>query len=480
MKPAAFLPLAILAAVLWRPAVGGNFEGVRRLIAEEVASGSVPSAAVSVVQEGRIVWEEAFGLADIDRQVAATPSTPYYLASVTKTLTGSVLASLAERGVIELDRPINAYLGPAKVRSPLWNAEEATVRRVANHLSGLTTYNRDCAPSDHGCAIGDTIRDYGILVRPPGRDFDYSNLGYGILGEVVARASNRGFGEVLRRDIFKPLRMNECGLAGDRAVRDAAIRYNSRTRAKTPMELRSTTPGASGAFCSVHDLAVFSAFVLASQSDALLSVAVPAGQGQRYSMGWWIEDDFFGYESLFGSGGTTDASATVRLIPSEHVAAVAVANTGTNLTMKAVEEAIAEVVPGIAERRAHQVAPAAAPTRSRPPAGALAGIWAGAIVTPHGSRTMRLAVSTSGEVEAAIGDGPLRPFTRGGAGPTRIYGVMTGDLRVEELPNASYDLAVGVESAGERLVGFVTSQARPGMRAPALSYWVDLRKSSKH
>src|SRR5690349_9875088 len=110
MKSVALLPFAVLGVVLWTPDVAGDFDGVRRLITEQVAAGSVPSAAVSVVRDGHILWEEAFGLADVDRHLPATSSTPYYLASVTKSLTGVALMQLASRKLVDFDRPVNTYL----------------------------------------------------------------------------------------------------------------------------------------------------------------------------------------------------------------------------------------------------------------------------------------------------------------------------------------------------------------------------------
>ena len=473
---AATLAIAAAAAVPFAQAPG--FSAVRSLITARLQTESIPSVAVAVVRDGRIIWEEAFGFADQERRILATPRTPYYVASITKTFTGAALTLLAERGRLDLDRPVNSYLGRAKVHSPLWNASEATVRRMANHMAGLTTYDRDCRSGQRDCSMEATIERYAILVHPPGRDFDYSNLDYGILGDVVARISGQRYSDFLRNEIFRPPGMTGCALAGDRALMESAVRYDSRTHAKTPDRV-STTPGASGAFCSVHDLALWSNSVMTSRIEAIRSTAVPAGQGQRYSMGWWIQDDFYGFQSVGGSGGTTYASAAIRIIPSEHVAVAALANTGTNLADQAVEEALAELVPQIGERR--RLAAAASmsnsPPRARPaPADVLIGTWSGVIATPKGNRTLTLVVSASGQVDATVGTGERLPFARGAAVRSRVFGRLAGDLRIDEAPAQAYDVDLGLELVGERLVGSATIQARPGKTSPALSYWVDLTK----
>jgi CubicO group peptidase (beta-lactamase class C family) len=164
-----------------------------------------------------------------------------------------------EHGRIDLDRPVNAYLGVAKVHSTVWDANEATVRRIASHTAGLTTYDRECAPHDLGCSMDDTIRHYAVMVRPPGRDFDYSNLDYGIVGEVVARVSGRSFPMFLRDAIFRPLGMSTCTLSA----------------------ASSSTPGACAALCSAHDLALFAQSMSKARIDAPLSGAVSSGPGQH-------------------------------------------------------------------------------------------------------------------------------------------------------------------------------------------------------
>jgi CubicO group peptidase (beta-lactamase class C family) len=251
MKVSVVLSSLVCAGSLVVAADG--FVGVRTLIAQTMSAESVPSFAVAVVRDGRIVWEEGFG---------ATPQTPFALASVTKALIGTALTTLVDRGRVDLDRPVNAYLGRAKVRSTFWNADDATVRRVASHTAGLTTYARDCGPSDHACSMDETIRHYAVIVRPPGRDFDYSNLDYGILGEVIARASGRSYAAFVRDEVFRPFGMTSCSVdPGSRA----------------------TTPAASSVRCSVHDLALFALSMSESRAAALASSAVSSGPGQRHA-----------------------------------------------------------------------------------------------------------------------------------------------------------------------------------------------------
>src|SRR5688500_6707891 len=135
----------LLALSLLAPVVTGQsatsavdgFDGVRSLIRREITERPVPSVSVAVARDGRIIWEEAFGWADRENRVEATPHTLYSLASISKPITATALMILKERGLIDLDRPINDYLGEAKINVRIGDPAAVTVRKVANHTAGL-------------------------------------------------------------------------------------------------------------------------------------------------------------------------------------------------------------------------------------------------------------------------------------------------------------------------------------------------------
>ena len=144
--PAALLGQTLTTTQKHKP----DFGKVRTYIQQQMATQSVPSIALAVARDNEILWEEGFGWADRQNDVKASAHTPYNLASVTKSLTGAALVMLQERGKLDLDRPVNDYLGAAKLHSPMFDPSQATVRRVATHTAGLTTYARECALDDVG------------------------------------------------------------------------------------------------------------------------------------------------------------------------------------------------------------------------------------------------------------------------------------------------------------------------------------------
>lgn len=342
-----------------------DFTRIQRYVQDQMAAESVPSVAIAVGRNGNILWEEGFGWADQENSIKATAHTPYSLASVTKSLTGTALMVLEERGKLNLDHPVNDYLGVAKVHSPMWNPAQATVRKIANHTGGLTTYARACPLNDVDCRVSTdaAIERYGVLFWPPGDHFDYSNLGYGILGEVITRVSGKGYGDFLHDEIFQPLGMTDCALEMNEELRQrAAAQYDGTTHARSA-QYNSDTPGASSVRCSVHDLVRFGMFALNEQvsgqkailskgsRDVMLNSTVDTGDGKRYGMGWWTSADFYGYRVVYGAGGSADSTAYFYTVPSDGIVVAVMSNTGTLLPSKVVEEILSQLLPRFRDLR---------------------------------------------------------------------------------------------------------------------------------
>src|ERR1700693_5214834 len=239
-----------------------DFSAIRGQLRAHVGSDDVPGLAIAVSRGGEVLWEEDFGWADRERHVQAASTTPFYIASVTKSVTATAVLHLAERGRLQLDDPVNKYLGAAKVHSPVWNSSDATIRRVMRQTSGLTTFSRWCSSAavPH-CDIDSEIAGYGVLVWPPGEVFDYSNLSYGIMGDVVARVSGESFESYLRTAIFQPLNMQDCYLATRDAAKRTSVQYDQKTHARSRSRV-SGHEGASGLHCSARDLLSFGMFNL--------------------------------------------------------------------------------------------------------------------------------------------------------------------------------------------------------------------------
>src|SRR5689334_22599427 len=142
------------------------FARVRELIRTQLVERALPSLAVAVARDGVILWEEGFGWADRANRIPATPHTLYSLASISKPITATGLMILRERGLLDLDRPIDDYLGGAKLTARVGSAADATVRRVANHTAGLPLHYHFFYADEPYLRppMEETIRRYGNLI----------------------------------------------------------------------------------------------------------------------------------------------------------------------------------------------------------------------------------------------------------------------------------------------------------------------------
>jgi CubicO group peptidase (beta-lactamase class C family) len=468
-----------------------DFTKVRQFIQEQIVATSVPSIAVAVARRGEILWEEGFGWADRENRVPATEHTMYATASVTKSMTATALMILQGRKQLDLDHPVNDYLGSARVTSPAWDPATATVRRVATHTAGLATYDQGWNPDQGPRPSSDEIiRRYGVLIWRPGEQFDYSNLGYGILGEVIARVSGRRYADFVRDEVFWPLGMTHASMGiGPSLEKFVAAQYDW-TRGRIPSGEPPLTPGYAGVFCSAHDLALFGMFHLKAHlpnqrailSDAAIDLmqnsTVATGDGGRYGLGWWVDEDLYGYRGVLGQGGTGNTIAYLQLIPSEGIVVAVLANIGCSLAGEVVKEVLSVLLPPYREKRARA---AASETSSRPKAdlpsspanlpASLTGTWTGSVQTYQGKRPLTLSIAESGDVHAKLGSqlGTLLDNARFKNG--RLTGRMSGDLGDDAI-RPPYELHFYLDLRGEVLNGAVTTS---GM-GPRLTYWVELKR----
>lgn len=320
-----------------------RLQEVRDFVVHEVADGKVPSLAIAVAHNGEVVWEEAFGLADIENGIRATPNTMYRLGSIAKPITATAVMRLVEAGVVDLDTPIEEYLGGLTLHYYAGTPEEVTVRRVLQHRAGLPPHNQlfslDEEPERR--PFHETVRRYGNVMFQPGWSYIYANLGYQLLGRLVEQLSGVDFPRYVRANVFSPLGMVAAQVyVGDELLSPAATSYYGTSGEPVPQNL-SPYLGNGDTYCSAHDLLRFAMFhlknhlpdqggVLADSTiDEMHSAGPPSNtyRGDEYGLGWGLDVDELGFRSVHHGGQTTGASNFMALVPSENLAFVILSNT---------------------------------------------------------------------------------------------------------------------------------------------------------
>ncbi len=465
------LVMALAAAV---PAAAQTpdprFRAVRARIDSMIAEGT-PSITVAVARDGKVLWEEGFGWANRERGVAATPRTPYSLASVTKSLTATAVVALSERGKIDLDAPIETYLGGIKLTGHAGDTREVTARRIMAHSAGLPTHYRMLFAADRIPAREETLGRYGIVVYPPGEQFEYSNIGYRALDVAIANAYGRGYGEFLRREIFAPLGMTRSALGVDPAwAAEAATRYDDATGEPLPL-YTSDHPGSGDVYASAHDMLRYGMFHLGTLRSRVLTDASRRMMQRdasptevEWGLGWQLSTDR-GYRVVEHGGGQPGVSTHLALYPDDGLVIVVMANRAAWVQPVA-RRIAAAVLP--ADR-----APAAAPA-APPPLPGLTGRWAGTVTTYEGTQPISLTVQPGGEMRITLGttSSPVANPGRSGAALTGSFdGVIdTGDARPHP-----HGITFTLLPRGGELIGQITARGTEAIFG--LSSFVRLKRA---
>ncbi|MGI8974674.1 MAG: serine hydrolase domain-containing protein, partial [Gaiella sp.] len=172
------------------------------LLATAQAEQRVPSVSAAVFRDGGVLWQGASGLADVASGEEATPEHTDRIGSITKTFTAVAVLQLRDAGALALSQPLQRYVGEAPAGP--------TVAEALSHLSGLQRepvgdiWESMAAPAREDLLAG---LDDAERVLEPGRAWHYSNLVFGLLGELVGRDAKMDVEKALRIRLLGPLEL---------------------------------------------------------------------------------------------------------------------------------------------------------------------------------------------------------------------------------------------------------------------------------
>ena len=473
-----------------------KFDSVRELIRAKLVELVAPSLAVAVAKDGEIIWEEGFGWADRERRKLATPHTMYSLASISKPITATGLMILKERGLLDLDSPINNYLGEAKLKVWLGNSDDVTARRVANHSSGLPLhYHFFCENENYPRPpMDETIRRYGNIVTIPGEKYQYSNLGYGILDYIISRLSGKSYADFMRQEVFLSLGMTRASVhVGSGLEKYQAIRYGFDGKPISFYDFDH--PGASAAYSSAHDLVRFGMFHLKehlSDQKAILpdqtieqmqQPTMPIGDSSGYGIGWRINENDMGYRSVSHTGGMGGVSTTLTLIPEERIAIVALANFSNSLPHDICKEILSVMLPkyaencSILEKKQKEEAGKKPEEKKFVPLPELIGEWNGKVVTYKGEIPLTFWFKEDGDIHVKMGNQLKTLLNDVSFDEGYLSGRMMGNIWTEDANRKFYNLHVTLKLRDNVLNGAMIAISLPGqITGNALSHWMEIRK----
>ncbi|WP_425153671.1 serine hydrolase domain-containing protein [Candidatus Palauibacter sp.] len=288
LRPAAVALL--LVAILLPGAASGQdasvIDAFSRQIAGEVEGDGVGGISAAVFKGDQVLWAQGFGWADPVKRVPAGVRTIYRTGSISKSITAVLMADLMEDGIVAFDDALVDHLPEARgLGDPRAGMAPITFRQMASHTAGLIR-----EPELEGAAAG-PIEDWGHKILAsiphtrydtmPGARYQYSNIGYGMLGYALQRAAGTSFMDLVEDRIFEPLGMRSSTfIVGPDLWRRVSVGFaidpEGAVDADMPAlehEGRGYKVPNGGVYSTVGDLATFGAAVMGMTEYGLLEPA---------------------------------------------------------------------------------------------------------------------------------------------------------------------------------------------------------------
>lgn len=213
MKQATLLLLALVPIA--SPTVSaqqGRFDAEKtrtvltELIEKEMNNRGIPSISIALVRGDSIVWTAAFGYANVRTRTPATPETIYSTGSTFKSATAVGLMQLVEQGKLNLDRPVNQYLGDIQIRDRIQSEKPVTSRHMLTHRSGLVP--GAVTKPIWGRQLPKTLEEMVSTlysIRAPEEKYEYNNFAYGMAGLILEKLSGQDYETYMLEHVLRPL-----------------------------------------------------------------------------------------------------------------------------------------------------------------------------------------------------------------------------------------------------------------------------------
>ena len=263
--------------------------------------------------------------------------TVFEIGSVTKVFTALELADMWQRGEVSPEDPVSKYL-QAEAKIPARNGHVITLADLATQTSGLPFF-----PSDFPEKIPSAFATYSLpqmyrflsaytLDRDPGTKWEYSNFGYGILGNALARRAGVPYAVLIRDRITKPLGMTSTAIDLSPSIAARFASGHDANLQATPQWTLPSMEGAGSLRSTADDLLkLLAAFAGAEPSTLspamakMLEIQRP-GPGFRQALGWWVLETAPGSTFETHEGGTFGYSSTIAYDPASHTGVVVLSN----------------------------------------------------------------------------------------------------------------------------------------------------------
>ena len=326
----------------WRGRI--DYVTLDRQLAEMSQRSEMAGLAVGIVEEGELRFVRSYGVVDRSTNVPVTLETVFRWASVSKTVAGTLAATLSNEGLVDLERPVARF--QTTLRLPEGAERRLSFEQLLSQQTGLTKNAYDEKLEEGG---DPRLLRASLATAPlqcqPGSCHTYQNIAFDAASEILAQASKRSYTDAVSERFFLPLGMKSAnfGMAGLTGAKDWARPHNGRT-VRTLKESYWRVPAAAGVESNIVDFVRWMQATMGDRPDVLSESALRIAQSPRvntariyggelrqansdarYGLGWRR----FKYEGsqLYGHSGAVDGyRATMIFDPATRTGVVAMWN----------------------------------------------------------------------------------------------------------------------------------------------------------
>lgn len=270
---------------------------------QKYSNSGIFNGSVLVADEGKVIYKNGFGFANIEWNISNSPDAKFELGSVTKQFTAALILQLVEEGKLKLTDKISDILP----YYPKENGNKITIHQLLTHTSGIPNYtnlpnfiNKQVYESLSPQQLIETFASLPLDFKP-GSQFKYSNSGYIVLGAIIEQLIGKSYEEILNKKIFKPAGMLNSGYTHlDEIIKKRASGYNKMiNKYSNAHYLDMSIPYSAGAiYSTVNDLylwdqALYGNKILTDQSKKLMFTGYIKDFNNKYGYGWDV-----GYQKI--------------------------------------------------------------------------------------------------------------------------------------------------------------------------------------
>jgi CubicO group peptidase (beta-lactamase class C family) len=298
-----------------------------------------PGGAVTILKDGKPVYQAAYGLANLEEQTPLTTNHIFHIASMGKQMTAFGIMMLADDGKLDFDDTVGTHVPELE-----HFGEDFTIRRLLTHTSGLQDYDSELEDALFAISAQPTNDDLLTVLSEmqgpaatPGDEFEYSNPGYELLATVIERVSGQKFPDFMQTRIFDPLGMTHTfSLPNENRRADpmVAMSYtgeNGQPEAY-PSDDLDNLYGSGSIYTTLGDMALYDEMLYTNQlvsqatlQQAFTPVQLNDGSIEPYGFGWELEE-WNGESYVAHSGAWLGFNSDYVRFPSRHFSVIVLLN----------------------------------------------------------------------------------------------------------------------------------------------------------